>query len=59
MKGAKVKRGGFAVRPDNRLPYAAIMAKKIILILEKAEKMGFRVCEGKRRKGEDDVLLFL
>ena len=59
MKGTKVKRGGFAIRPDNRLPYTAIAAKKIVLILEKAEEMGFRVCEGKRREGEDDMLLFL
>jgi len=59
VKGAKVERGRFAVRPDNRLPNAAVAAKKIVLILEEVKETGFRVGKGGRREGKDDVLLFL
>jgi len=59
MESAKVERRGFAVGLDDGLPNVAIAAKEIVLILEEAEKMGFRVYKRGGRKGKDDELLFL
>ena len=52
MKGAKIERRRFAVRPDDGLPNATITAKKIVLILDKVKETGFGVCKGRGGRGK-------